>query len=399
MHIAFWSPGWPLEKYQSGVVTYVHWMRRGLEAQGHRVSIFTQHRDPSVTDPYVHQVNATAPTLLRRVARRLNRSRHSDMRIVTEFASDIATSMRNVHARDPIDVVEMEESFGWFAQIASQTGIPLAVKLHGPAFLTLVESERGTQNGRERIEAEGAALRQADTIVSPSRATLDQSIARYRLTPRAAHHIVNPIVIERDTPLWALDSCEQNTVLFVGRFDLCKGADVMLRAFQMVLKDNPALRLVFVGPDRGWLLEDGTRVQFTALRDVLFPLELRSRIDYRGALPNREVAALRTKALVTVVASRWENQAYTLLEAMIQGCPVVCTDAGGCSENVVDGVSGRLARSEDATDFARQLLAVVSDKTAAAAMGAEARRQVLQKYSLAEVVASSLDVFRSLIDR
>ena len=30
MHIAMWSPAWPLEKYQNGIVTYVHWMKREL---------------------------------------------------------------------------------------------------------------------------------------------------------------------------------------------------------------------------------------------------------------------------------------------------------------------------------------------------------------------------------
>jgi glycosyltransferase involved in cell wall biosynthesis len=399
MHIALWSPAWPLEKNQNGIVTYVHWMKRGFEEQGHRVSIFTERCHPAVRDVGVYQVDRTPPSLLRRIVRRLDRAHFSDMHIVGEFASDIAASMLRVHREHPIDVIEIEESFGWFADIASQTRIPLAVKLHGPAFLSLVESELNTPFGREKIAAEGVALRRAETILSPSRSTLDQTITRYGLHPQSAHYIVNPVVMNDDTPLWSLDSCDRNTILFVGRFDLRKGADVVLRAFRLMLRDRPALKLIFVGPDRGWIGEDGTHVRFAAYRDLLFPGELRDRVDYRGPLPNREVAILRTQAMATVVASRWENLGYTLLEAMYQGCPVVCTDAGGCPETVVDSITGRLARSAVAEDFSRQLLAVMADGDAAASMGLEARKQVLDQYSLAQVVASSISVYESLTAR
>ena len=36
MHIALFSPGWPLELFHNGIVTFVHAMRPELEALGHR---------------------------------------------------------------------------------------------------------------------------------------------------------------------------------------------------------------------------------------------------------------------------------------------------------------------------------------------------------------------------
>ena len=32
LHIALWSPAWPLAQYQNGIITYVHWMRQALQA-------------------------------------------------------------------------------------------------------------------------------------------------------------------------------------------------------------------------------------------------------------------------------------------------------------------------------------------------------------------------------
>jgi glycosyltransferase involved in cell wall biosynthesis len=394
MHIVFWSPAWPLEKYQNGIITYVHWMRRELERRGHRVSIFTNELDPSVTDPRVHKVKRS---LRYRVLRRIKRSRVATDAEVFEWSTEIASAIKKLHRREPIDVIEFEESFGWFAEIAKRTLLPVAVKLHGPAFLTMVGGALDTPFGREKVEREGNALRAVSTIIAPSQSTLDRTIERYSLRPRLTAHIVNPMTADSDTPLWSLESCDRNTILFVGRFDFPKGADVMLQAFLRILSAGRRSKLIFVGPDIGLIGPDGRQTQFDAYRNSVFPMELRSQIDFRGRMSNREVAKLRTEAMVTVVASRWENQTYTLLEAMIQGCPVVSTDAGGCPESVIDGKTGLLAKSENATDFAEKINSILDSPQAAAEMGKAARRHVLDLHSASRVATESLAIYEAVI--
>ena len=395
MHIALWSPAWPLEKFQNGIITYVHWMKRELESLGHRVSVFTGELDPSsANEPGVHPVRRTH---WNRAVSRFARRWRSQAPDVFAYSALIAAEIRRVHRRDPIDVVEMEESFGWFADVGRLTSLPLVVKLHGPAFLSLVEDELDTPFAREKIDREGRALKLATWIASPCASTLAQTIERYRLTPQDSRHIVLPLTMDADTPVWDLDTCDRNTILFVGRFDLRKGADVVLKAFLSMLTRRRNLQLIFAGPDRGLTLPDGQRVQFAAYRDALFPAELRGRVDFLGPRGNREVAGLRTRAMATLVASRWENPGYTLLEAMFQVCPVVSTDAGGCRETVIDGVTARLARSEDSDDFAAQLEAVLDDPSGAQAMGRAARLQIMESYSAAAVAAATVEMYQNVI--
>jgi glycosyltransferase involved in cell wall biosynthesis len=205
--------------------------------------------------------------------------------------------------------------------------------------------------------------------------------------------------VDAAVPQWALDACDRNNVLFVGRFDLTKGADVLLKAFLLVLSKRPNLKLTFVGPDRGWVREDGSSVQFAAYLAALFPVHLRDRVEYLGPLDNREVAKLRARSMVTVVASRWENQSYALLEAMSQGCPVVSTDAGGCPESVIDGVTGRLAKSGVPEDFAAQIDAMLDDPQRAESMGRAARRHVLEHHSAGKIVDNALVMYQRVISR
>jgi glycosyltransferase involved in cell wall biosynthesis len=397
MHIAFWSPAWPLAKFQNGVITYVHWMKQGLERQGHRVSVFTKHLDDSTNESNVHLVREGPRRLRDRILSRLLGPLSPAPNEVFRFSAAIAAEISRVHRQDPIDIIDMEESFGWFADFARRTALPLVVRLHGPGFLAMTGDELDTAFGREKIEREGQALRLASAIAAPSQVTLTQTIQRYGLTPKEAWHIVNPLDMDGNTPQWSLERCGRDTILFVGRFDLIKGADVLLKAFLTLLQERPKLTLIFVGPDSGLIGPDQKRTHFEEYCASLFPAPLRGRVDYRGPVGNRQVADLRVQAMVTVVASRWESQGYTLLEAMLQGCPVVSTDAGGCAESVIDGVTGRLARSEDVEDYADQLRLVLNDPQGAAAMGAAARRHVSDEHSAAKVAAKSVELYQRVI--
>jgi glycosyltransferase involved in cell wall biosynthesis len=395
MHVAFWSPAWPIEKYNNGIITYVHWMKRELERQGHRVSVFTRESDCPVPDPAVHVVKGRP--FWDRVKRKLLGRPKSTEQAIFDYSATIAEQIQRLHRRDPIDIVEMEESFGWFADVAARTRIPVLVKLHGPAFLSLVGSELSSPFGVEKIRREGEALRRSAVIISPSQRTLSQTVERYGLTPKHQHHVFNPLTMDPDTPLWRLKTSDRNTLLFVGRFDLRKGADIALQAFLLALQRRSDLRLIFVGPDNGLLMADGTLQRFHAYCDSVFPKSLRDRVDYRGRMANREIAQLRTQAAMTLVASRWENQGYTVLEAMYQGCPVVSSDAGGSPESVIDRATGRLARSEDPHDFADKICSVLDDPEGAEALGQAARRHVIANHSAAKVAEETLAIYREAV--
>lgn len=396
MHIAFVSPGWPIEKFQNGIVTCVHWMKKGLESKGHTVSVFSGSAQSTDADSRIYRI----PPLPKhpRILRVFRRSRLLADDLFNQSPA-IAKAILAVHRTDPIDAIEMEESFGWFSGVGEITKIPVAVKLHGPAFLSLVGEEQHSAFAREKIEREGKALHNADAIVSPSQTTLSQTIARYKLLPQLCKHIVNPIMLEPNAPLWSATGHDPNCILFVGRFDLRKGADVMLRAFALLGRVRRDLRLVFVGPDIGIPESNGHVLNFESYCRSNIPEDVARRIAFLGRLPNGEIASLRAQAAVTIVASRWENQGYTALEAMLQGCPVVSSNAGGLPENVIDGQTGRLAQSENPEDFARQIGAMLDHPDTAIRLAANARTYALTEHSPEQVALKSIDLYMSLANR
>ena len=393
MHVALLSPAWSPKQNPNGIVTYVHWMREGLRQEGHRVSVFTAALDAPEDGVYLVQ-----SSVLHRARGWLESKLHGPRYFpLFRWGNACANALLRVHRRDPIDVIEMEESFGWVADVARGTAVPTVVKLHGPAFMSLVDEEQGTLFGQVKIAQEGKALRRMAVITSPARRTLDETVERYALAPAVSRHIVNPLTLPPSAPLWRLDACDRKTILFVGRFDKRKGGDLVLQAFAQLLERDPDLTLIFVGPDAGIATEDGRTLHFDEYRRSLFPADAAARVDFRGKLAPDEIYGLRARALVTLIASRWENQSYTALEAMLQGCPVVSSSAGGQPEIVRDGVTGLLSEIGSADDLARNVQSLLDHPERAAALGRNAREYALAQHAPASVVRETLEVYDAAI--
>jgi glycosyltransferase involved in cell wall biosynthesis len=81
------------------------------------------------------------------------------------------------------------------------------------------------------------------------------------------------------------------------------------------------------------------------------------------------------------------------LEAMVAGLPVVATDVGGASEQVIDRVTGRLVARRDVEMFADALVQLGNCADCRARMGAAARRHVAERFSLAGMV----DAYRAIL--
>ncbi|HEY9105578.1 MAG TPA: glycosyltransferase, partial [Roseateles sp.] len=126
MHVALLSPAWPLEIYPNGIVTYVHWLRLELLRRGHAVTVITGTLAPDCRDPGVEPIVTSVP--FRTMAWVRARSPWMDSPIFS-WGQAIARTLMQIHRRSPIDVVEMEESFGWFADVQRRTGLPVVVKL------------------------------------------------------------------------------------------------------------------------------------------------------------------------------------------------------------------------------------------------------------------------------
>lgn len=168
-------------------------------------------------------------------------------------------------------------------------------------------------------------------------------------------------------------------VVCVGRLCRQKGQDILLRAWDTVLRRVPKARLVLVGDG-----PDQTTLRDRAPESVLF------------AGPVTDTVPWYQAADLVVLPSRWEGMALAPLEAMACGRPVVGTAGGGLA-HLVPADGGRLVEPGDAAALAAALDELLGAPEARAAMGAANRRRAEAEHGWDRVAARLEGHYESLI--
>jgi glycosyltransferase involved in cell wall biosynthesis len=91
--------------------------------------------------------------------------------------------------------------------------------------------------------------------------------------------------------------------------------------------------------------------------------------------------------------SRYEGFAYTFLEALSVGIPIVTTRVGGASETVEHSVNGFLCDPWDTEAFAGYLLRLIEDVSERYRMGASALQRA-QNFTASSMVESTLQIYQ-----
>ncbi len=223
-----------------------------------------------------------------------------------------------------------------------------------PAFAGMTEGHR------ERVQAEGVVARGVDGIVAWTRFEADALVSM--LGAERERIAVAPIGVDTDRfrPLDTAEArrclgigADEETLLYVGRLDRIKGADVLLRAAGLLIK-RPWLRVRFVGGEVDANYAAG-------LRTLAADLNIADRISWVGPVPNDELPWHYAAADVVVVPSYSESFSIAATEAMACGRPVVASNVPGPASFIEDGVSGRLAPAGDAPALARSVGELLDD--------------------------------------
>jgi mannosyltransferase len=177
-----------------------------------------------------------------------------------------------------------------------------------------------------------------------------------------------------------------------GRVRAQKGSDVFVEAMCRLLPRYPDFSAVIVGAvvpeQQGFANELKRRIAAAGLQ---------SRIVITGELPIEDVVRWYQRLTIYAFTSRNEGFGLTLIEAMAAGAALVAARAGAAEFVVEDGVTGVLTPPGDADALAAALEPLLRNPEAALAMGARARRQVVDKFSLDAEANAIAAVYRTLI--
>ncbi|HEX5587450.1 MAG TPA: glycosyltransferase [Acidimicrobiia bacterium] len=235
-------------------------------------------------------------------------------------------------------------------RLKHELGLPLVTTFHS---LERVKAEVGLDDEvalRPRVEAE--VVRCADLVVASTVDERAQLVEHYGADPARIEIVPQGV----DAALFmpgdqaaakrALGVAGRPTLLFVGRIQPLKGADLAVRALAHVA-DRRTVLLVVGGPSG----PDG-EAELNRLHALVDDLGLGTRVRFVPPQPHEKLATYYQAADVCVVPSRSESFGLVALEAAACGTPVVASSVGGLRIVVDDGRTGILVEQRDAAEFA-----------------------------------------------
>ena len=392
--VALLSPGWPAEAMANGIVSYTATLVPALHELGLRCHVLAARVMADRVEPFVYPVRVNDRSLKSRIMWRLDPTGWPHR----SFCRALLREVERLHAEDALDLLELEESYGWPRLMAGKIAVPMIVRLHGPWFLN------GAANGvppdeafhlRDRWEKEGMLA--ADGVTAPSRHVLEQTRRHFGIELPHAQVIPNPVETVATENRWELQACDRNRIVFVGRFDRHKGGDTMIDAFAHIVQQYPEARLDFIGPDRGYIDDNGRTWQFDDYLWEKLQGADRAKVTYHGFVPLGQAAEMRKRALVTVAPSRYETFGIAAAEAMMAGCPLVACDGGALTELVQDDRNGLMAPAGNAAAVGAQVLSLLRRHDRAAQLGEQAAKDTAQRYAPAVVARLTLEFYRRVL--
>ncbi len=159
-------------------------------------------------------------------------------------------------------------------------------------------------------------------------------------------------------------------IINVGRLVKEKNQETLLRAFALVQKMIPEAHLHMVGD--GYLRE--------YLQNLAAELSLQQNITFHGASNN--VRKLLQASRVFVLSSIDEGTPNAILEAMACGLPIVSTAVDGIAAMLTHEEHGYLVDVYEIESMAHYILKLLQTPELAEKLGEQARKHVLENYSL-----------------
>lgn len=169
----------------------------------------------------------------------------------------------------------------------------------------------------------------------------------------------------------------------VARLDPVKDHPTFLRAAALLRERLPDAQFALVGggPEQ------------VALESLADSLGIREAVVFTGEVP--DAAAYLPAFDVSVLCSRFEGLPTALLEAGSWALPLVSTPAGGATEVVVEGRTGLLAPIGDAERLAERVGELLADRARARTLGMAARAHVIERFSLAAMMAHFESIYET----
>jgi glycosyltransferase involved in cell wall biosynthesis len=346
----------------------------------HPVLVGLRRTEPSLDHPLLEILLSDGAGIMDKISANLYRK----IPVGLEFYRLLrAVNPSVIHAHFATDAIQA-------LPIASKLDLPLIVSLHGYDVTSSDDALRKSFSGRHFLENRNKLFGQASVFLCVSGFIRDAAVrAGFPEDKLRVHYTgvdctrFQPTDGGRDAKL----------ILFVGRLVEKKGCEYLLRAMEIVQRQDPDAHVEIIG--------DGP------LRSELEVLAARLalRVRFRGVQPSAEVLRSMARARIlcnpSVTAASGDREGFGMVfaEAQAIGTPVVSFAHAAIPEAVKHGDSGLLAPEGAIHPLADNLLTLLKNDNFWVSMSRNAARFVRDQFDIAKQTSSLEAVYGECLER
>jgi glycogen synthase len=388
LKICLLSPQYP---GYGGYGVYLSYLVKGLRGKGHEVHTLTgpppRERLPSLDEEF-----HIMPTGSLEAFRFVN------------FEMQINWRLPGLQRSEEYDLIQYNLPTYFGIPLFHSRSLPLLITAHGctaalirdllhyrPQGLDLADFvDIGTGPIFPRMER--WAFTQADHVVAVCDWVRGALIKLYKLQDEEVTVVRNGIDTQRFHPiasprervahLIGEENLERPLILFMARIMGVKDPATLALTIPLVLKTHPDALFLFRG--EGVTLHNYLR----SLLQKVAPKDSYKFIEY---LSGDEIPALYSAASIYILPSIHEPFAYTLLEALACGVPVIASAVGGVPELITNEKNGLLVEPRNPAVLAEAISRLLDDEKLARSLRRSAREVMETNFNL--------DLFTERFDR
>lgn len=179
----------------------------------------------------------------------------------------------------------------------------------------------------------------------------------------------------------------------IGQICLRKGQTVLAQAGALLAKEFPDANYLFIGQRHSQKQES---IEYEkSIRQIFRNAGIENRLFCLGF--REDVPAILNQIDLLVHTARQEPLGRVLLEAASCGKAIVATEVGGTAEILEDGISAILVPHDDLDSLKAAVRRMLTDSELRILLGQQARKSVIEKFSLPKAVEHVRKFWRSFL--
>jgi glycosyltransferase involved in cell wall biosynthesis len=386
MKICIFAKGLPVH-ITGGMEIHIEGLVDGLIKRGHSVCIITARHPEGIEKE--EKENLTVYYLK-------SKPKYTRER----FYRESAKLFEELNKRENFDIVHSQSTLAsGYTKYCKKT-IPLVLTSHGTALNEI----KTVLNGSIPIKSffaipiwlkiylldEPIIFKKSDKIIAVSNELGEDLKKQCKVPEKKLVIIPNGIDTDKFKPFDASELKKkygienERIILCTGRIEKIKGFHLLLK----VISEIEDTRLFVVGT--GSYLDN--------LKKMSMDLNIEDKVIFTGKVPEEELIQLYNLADLFIHPTLWFSEAFGLVlaEAMACGKPVIASKIGGIPTVIDSYKDGILFEPGDLNALKEKILEVLNDESLSKRLGENARKKVIQRFSLDRMVEDTIRVYKEL---